>query len=102
MNAIATDETTREWLSYCEPCQKPFSQWPATLLPPSQQQDPTKDDWWAPLVCVAHCGYWPIQYANSSRDPEFVPRNPFGHVSTRENPPLHRNSSHEQETSIMQ
>lgn len=89
MDAIALDPVTKEWWSYCEPCQKPFSQWPAELPPPSQQQDPTKCnyDWWAPLICLCHCGYWPVQYANAMRDPKFVPQNPFHHTSTRENPP---------------
>jgi L-rhamnose mutarotase len=89
MDAIATDPVTKEWWSYCEPCQKPFSQWPTELLPPSQHQDSTKvnHDWWAPLICLCHCGYWPVKYANSMRDPNFVPQNPFHHTSTRENPP---------------
>jgi hypothetical protein len=80
---------TKEWWSFCEPCQKPFSQWPTELLPPSQQQDSKKGnhDWWAPLICLCHCGYWPVQYANTMRDPNFVPQNPFHHTSTRENPP---------------
>ena len=88
MDAIAMDPATKEWWSYCEPCQRPFSQWPVELPPPSKQQGVIpKGDWWSPLVCLCHCGYWPVEYTNVSRDPDFKPRNLYGHISTREKPP---------------
>ncbi|CAB9531769.1 DUF718 domain protein [Seminavis robusta] len=89
MNAVAADEATREWWGYCEPCQEPFRQWPADLKPHSQQPKsvPPKGDWWAPLVCLNHCGYWPVEYSDQKRDPHFVPQNPEKETSSRSNPP---------------
>ena len=69
MNAIASDPVTREWWMECEPCQEPFSQWLPGSLPLSKGG---KGDWWAPMECVCHCGYWPTQYGNVSNDPDFV------------------------------
>lgn len=40
-------------------------EWGATL-------DGGKRDWWAPLECVTHCGYWLIEYGNISQDTDFV------------------------------
>jgi L-rhamnose mutarotase len=70
MQAIANDPITRQWWKECEPCQEPFSQWPtgATLL-----SEGGSGPWWAPLECVAHCGYWPVAYTGQQRDPDFVP-----------------------------
>jgi L-rhamnose mutarotase len=90
MNAIAADPATREWWGYCEPCQTPFSQWPADLKPHSQQQSADKSpqgDWWAPLTCLNHCGYWPVAYSTMKRDPFFVPQNPTKRTCSRANPP---------------
>ncbi len=70
MEAIANDEIVRKWWSVCEPCQIPFpGQWPEMEPPPSQGG---KGDWWTPLVCVCHCGHWPVNYSDKLRDPEFV------------------------------
>ena len=89
MNAIAQDPATREWWGYCEPCQEPFQQWPKGEKPHSQQElgVPPNGDWWAPLTCLNHCGYWPVAYSNQKRDPDFVPMNPDKLTSSRKNPP---------------
>eukprot|EP00540_Astrosyne_radiata_P003127 CAMPEP_0116849340 /NCGR_PEP_ID=MMETSP0418-20121206/15517_1 /TAXON_ID=1158023 /ORGANISM="Astrosyne radiata, Strain 13vi08-1A" /LENGTH=109 /DNA_ID=CAMNT_0004481049 /DNA_START=99 /DNA_END=428 /DNA_ORIENTATION=- len=86
MKAIAEDPMTREWWKLCEPCQEPFSQWP--------REDGSKPlseggegDWWAPLVCLCHCGYWPTEYSLISRDPDFVPQNPNGSTTVEPSPP---------------
>jgi L-rhamnose mutarotase len=69
MEAISSDPVTQKWWMECEPCQEPFSQWLPGSLPLSQGG---KGDWWAPMECVCHCGYWPTQYGNISNDPDFV------------------------------
>ena len=68
MEAIANDPTTRRWWKECEPCQIPFSQWKkdSKLL-----SEGGSGEWWAPLECVAHCGFWPVQYGDKDRDPDF-------------------------------
>jgi L-rhamnose mutarotase len=68
MRAIAGDPVTRKWWRECEPCQEPFSQWPAGTEPPSEGGS---GPWWAPLECVAHCGHWPVAYGARQRDPDF-------------------------------
>ena len=80
MKAIAEDPITREWWIECEPCQEPFAQFPKGAKPPSAGGS---DDWWAPLVCLNHCGYWPVQYSTASRDPDFVPQNPRRSTTTQ-------------------
>ena len=71
MNAIANDPMVRKWWSLCEPCQIPFpGQWSEEEPPPSEGG--TGGDWWKPLVCVCHCGHWPLDYSEERRDPEFV------------------------------
>lgn len=75
MKAIADDPVTKIWWTECEPCQEPFSQWPKDSAPPSQGGS---GDWWAPLVCLNHCGHWATEYSSSLRDPDFVPQNPHG------------------------
>ena len=88
MEAIGTDAATREWWGYCEPCQEPFKQWLQHLPPPSQQTPPPPaGDWWAPLVCLTHCGYWPVAYSNQKRDLLFVPQNPDRKTCSRSEPP---------------
>lgn len=69
MAAIANDPITRKWWVECEPCQEPFGQWKSGSLPLSQGGS---GDWWGPLECVCHCGYWPTAYSNESHDPDFV------------------------------
>jgi L-rhamnose mutarotase len=116
MAAIATDPIVLQWWSYCEPCQRPFSQWrrttttttttittptkeeeekvndplsvlvPPPLLPPSQGGQ--GGDWWAPLKCLTQCGHWAIAYSPMLRDPEWVPQNPHGKTSTASHPPV--------------
>lgn len=68
MQAIADDPNTREWWKECEPCQVPFSQWTSSV-PPSEGG---KGNWWAPLECVAFCGYWPTEYSEEKCDPDFA------------------------------
>lgn len=69
MEDIANDEVTRRWWKECESCQDPFSQWkPGSRL----LSDGGGGDWWAPLECVNHCGYWPVGYSKTSQDPDFV------------------------------
>lgn len=75
MKAIADDPVTKIWWTECEPCQDPFSQWPRDAPFPSQGGS---GDWWAPLVCLNHCGHWATEYTTSLRDPDFVPQNPHG------------------------
>ena len=71
MEAIANDPIVRRWWGQCEPCQIPFpGQWPPEEPPPSQGGK--GGDWWKPLVCVCHCGHWPVEYSEERRDPEFV------------------------------
>lgn len=69
LEAIAADPVTREWWTVCEPCQEPLGQWPKGSKPPSQGGE---GDWWAPLECVNHCGYWAVRYGDQERDPDFV------------------------------
>jgi L-rhamnose mutarotase len=75
MKAIADDPVTREWWALCEPCQQPFSQWPVGAKSLSEGGE---GDWWAPLDCLNHCGYWPVEYSDRNRDPDFQPQNPKG------------------------
>jgi L-rhamnose mutarotase len=75
MQAIADDPVTKVWWTECEPCQEPFSQWPKGAPPPSQGG---AGDWWAPLVCLNHCGHWSTDYASGLRDPDLVAHNPDG------------------------
>jgi L-rhamnose mutarotase len=70
MRAIAQDPIVRKWWSECEPCQQPFSHWPKDAEPPSRGN--SQDSWWSPMECVAHCGHWPVAFAQSQRDPDFV------------------------------
>jgi L-rhamnose mutarotase len=80
MKAIADDPVTREWWAMCEPCQKPFSQWPAGAKNLSQGGE---GDWWAPLQCLNHCGHWPVEYSELNRDPDFIPQNPKGKTTNQ-------------------
>jgi L-rhamnose mutarotase len=111
MDAIANDPIVLKWWSYCEPCQKPFSQWRirvndkhhdddhdhdplvAVIPPPPPSQGGQGGDWWAPLKCLTHCGHWAIQYSPLLRDPAWVPQNPHGKTSTASDPPITSSSS---------
>ena len=80
MNQIAQDPATKVWWAECEPCQKPFAQWPITCRPPSQQRsdEAIQGDWWAPMECLNHCGHWPTEYASELRYPNHQDRHPNG------------------------
>jgi L-rhamnose mutarotase len=97
MDAISHDAATREWWTYCEPCQEPFAEnWPSGQIPPSQQDpsnSPLQGDWWAPLTCVGFNGHWPVEYSDELRDPEYTPQNTYASISTRFNPPSSSNAS---------
>eukprot|EP00545_Synedropsis_sp_CCMP1620_P008262 CAMPEP_0119014006 /NCGR_PEP_ID=MMETSP1176-20130426/9304_1 /TAXON_ID=265551 /ORGANISM="Synedropsis recta cf, Strain CCMP1620" /LENGTH=207 /DNA_ID=CAMNT_0006967139 /DNA_START=172 /DNA_END=795 /DNA_ORIENTATION=+ len=82
MQAIADDPVTQVWWTECEPCQEPFSQWPKGAPPPSQGG---VGNWWAPLVCLNHCGHWATQYGEGLRDPDFVSQNPDGKTTVQPN-----------------
>jgi hypothetical protein len=88
MALIGQDPVVKLWWSYCEPCQQPFH-WEGP--PPSQGgSGGPKGAWWDPLVCLNHCGAWPVQYASAWPDPDFVPQNPLGLTSTPATPlPVH-------------
>jgi len=75
MQAIAEDPITRAWWKLCEPCQQPFSQWKKGS---KMLSDGGSGDWWAPLICVNHCGHWSADYSADLRDPDFVAQNPKG------------------------
>ena len=80
MRAVAEDPVVRQWWAECEPCQEPFSQWAGKgLRPPSQGG--SDGDWWAPLLCLGHCGHWPTRYSPHNRDPSFIPQNRHGKIS---------------------
>ena len=80
MEAIAKDPITKIWWTECEPCQEPFSQWtPGPLLPSLGG----KGDWWAPLVCLNHCGHWATEYSSQLRDPDFPRRNAEGKTTVQ-------------------
>ena len=86
MQAIADDPMTRLWWKECEPCQQPFAQWStrtsSTTTTTKRTTSESKisilpseggtGDWWAPLECVCHTGYWPTSYSKQKRDPDFV------------------------------
>ena len=93
MKAIADDPITREWWKQCEPCQEPFSQWPAEARPPSEGG---QGDWWAPLQCLNHCGHWAMNYSNQRRDPDFVPQNPQSSTTTQPKLSIGESSDREQ------
>jgi L-rhamnose mutarotase len=71
MNAIGNDPITRQWWKECEPCQESLSE---------HFKDPRKSkpsnggsgQWWIPLECVTHCGFWPTQFSTLPKDPDFV------------------------------
>jgi L-rhamnose mutarotase len=92
MQAVAADPIVKEWWTHCELCQEPFSQWLVGSPPPSEGG---RGDWWAPLLCVNHCGHWPIEYSDKRRDPDFIPQNPDGTTSPqpKQLPPDDRDSS---------
>lgn len=81
MQAIADDPVTKVWWTECEPCQEPFSQWPSKGVPPPSQGG--SGDWWAPLICLNHCGHWATEYGEGLRDPDFAPQNPDGKTTTQ-------------------
>ena len=95
MDAISNDPIIRKWWSYCEPCQIPFSQYSQLDIPPPSkgggggggEGEGKSGDWWAPLVCLCHCGHWPTSYTSKLRDPDWEPKNPQGKISTSSNPP---------------
>ena len=91
MDAISNDPIIRKWWSYCEPCQIPFSQYSQLDIPPPSKGggggEGKSGDWWAPLVCLCHCGHWPTSYTSKLRDPDWEPKNPHGKISTSSNPP---------------
>lgn len=80
MEAIAADPITKIWWTECEPCQEPFIQWQHGSLPPSQGG---KGDWWAPLVCLNHCGHWATEYSPQHLDADFPKRNPEGKTTVQ-------------------
>jgi len=88
MTALSNDPIVREWWSYCEPCQEPFSQWIRGSRYPSLGGG---GDWWAPLACLCHCGHWPVDYSDRSRDPEWTPMNLDRLTSSRLKPPAPMN-----------
>lgn len=75
----------RFWWTHCEPCQEPL-QWEGP--PPSQGGTGGPGGaWWASMTCLNHCGGWPTAWANEWPDPDFVPNNPDGQISSSSNPP---------------
>ncbi|GAB5362356.1 hypothetical protein AAMO2058_000789900 [Amorphochlora amoebiformis] len=80
MDKVAGDPIVRKWWTYCEPCQEPFK-WDGP--PPSKGGDGGPGgEWWASMEEVNHCGAWPIAYSSEYPDPDFVPKNPEGKIST--------------------
>mmetsp|Transcript_5801 Transcript_5801/g.10872 ORF Transcript_5801/g.10872 Transcript_5801/m.10872 type:complete len:192 (+) Transcript_5801:66-641(+) len=80
MKAIGEDPVVNRWWSFCEPCQEPYH-WDGPT--PSQGGDGGPGGaWWDPLVCLNHCGGWPVLYSNRWPDPDFVPNNPKGMTSS--------------------
>jgi L-rhamnose mutarotase len=88
MQAVAANPIVESWWAACETCQEPFVQWPPGSPPPSRgnannssststtSTTTTTPDWWAPLLCLGHCGHWPTEYSTANRDPDFVPQFP--------------------------